>query len=65
MSTISIELTDARMQELQAVAQRLGVSLEDLVRVSIDDLLSRPDAEFMSIAEHLLHKNAELYRRLA
>jgi antitoxin FitA len=65
MSTLGIELTDERMRELRAVAQRLGVAPEDLVRVSIDDLLSRPDEEFMSAAAHLLQKNTQLYRRLA
>jgi antitoxin FitA len=65
MSTLSVELTDERMRELRAVAQRLGVAPEDLVRVSIDDLLSRPDEEFLATAAYLLQKNAELYRRLA
>jgi antitoxin FitA len=65
MSTLSIELTDERMRELRAVAHRLGVAPENLVRVSIDDLLSRPDEEFMRVAAQLLEKNAQLYRRLA
>ena len=65
MSTLSIELTEERMQNLRAAALRLGVAPEDLVRVSIDDLLSRPDEEFLTKAEYLLQKNAVLYRRLA
>ncbi len=65
MSSLTVELTDERMRELEAVAQRLGVAPEDLVRVSIDDLLSRPDEEFVRVAGYALKKNAELYRRLA
>jgi len=65
MTTLSIELTDERMRELRAVAQRLGVAPEDLVRVSIDDLLSRQDEEFLTAAAHLLEKNSKLYKRLA
>ena len=65
MSTLSIELTDEHMRELRAIATRLGVAPEDLVRVSIDELLARSDEEFLGVAEHLLQKNTELYRRLA
>jgi len=35
------------------------------VRVSIEELLVRPDEEFEKAADYLLKKNAELYRRLA
>ena len=65
MSSLTVELTDERMRELEAAAQRLGVAPEDLVRVSIDDLLSRPDEEFTRVAGYVLKKNANLYRRLA
>ena len=65
MSSLTVELTDERMRELEAAAQRLGVAPEDLVRVSIDDLLSRPDEEFTRVAGYVLKKNADLYRRLA
>jgi len=65
MSTLTVELTDERMQQLRAAAERLGVAPEDLVRVSIDDLLARPEPDFQAAADYLLKKNAELYRRLA
>ena len=65
MSTLTVELTDERMQALRAAAERLGVAPEDLVRVSIDDLLALPAADFRVAADYLLKKNAELYRRLA
>ena len=65
MATLSIELTDERMRDLRAVARRLGVAPETLVRVSIDDLLSRPTEEFLTVAAHPLQKNTQLYRQLA
>ena len=65
MSTITIAISDERLQRLREAAARLGVSPEDLVRVSIEDLLARPDETLKSAVEHVLEKNAELYRRLA
>lgn len=65
MAAISVTLSDEQMRKLEQTAQRLCVSVEDLVLFSIDDLLSRPDEAFSRAVESVLHKNAELYRRLA
>jgi antitoxin FitA len=65
MTTITIGLTDDRALRLKEMAARLGVSPEELVRVSIDELLARPDEEFERAVDYVLKKNAELYRRLA
>lgn len=46
-------------------AERFRVAPEDLIRVSLEELLTRPDEAFQSAAEYVLTKNAELYRRLA
>ncbi len=64
MSAITIALSEDRLLKLQEIAARLGVKPEDLVRVSIEELLARPDEEFERAADYLLKKNAELYRRL-
>jgi antitoxin FitA len=47
------------------MAARLGVRPEDLVRLSLEELLSRPEDDFQRAVEHVLKKNTELYRRLA
>jgi antitoxin FitA len=65
MSTLTITLSDDRLAKLQEIAARLKIKAEDLVRVSIDELLTRPEESFQQAAEHILQKNAELYRRLA
>ena len=65
MTTITIPIPDDRLIKLQAIAARLHVSPEDLVRASIDDLLARPDPAFQRAADYVLEKNAELYKRLA
>jgi len=65
MTPITISLPEDRVQRLQELASRLGVQPEDLVRLSIDELLGRPDEAFERIADYILEKNSELYRRLA
>jgi len=39
--------------------------MEDLVRVSVEDMLTQPEEEFRKAAQYVLKKNAELYKRLA
>jgi len=65
MTTITITLPDDRLLKLKERATRLSVSPEELVRVSIEELLSRPDEAFQRAVNYVLEKNAELYRRLA
>ena len=65
MSTITVALTDDALLKLQETASRLGVTAEELVRASVEELLSQPDEAFKRALDHVLRKNAELYRRLA
>jgi len=65
MTTITISLPDDRLQKLKEIATRFSVAPEELVRVSIEELLTRPEEDFRRALEYVLNKNAELYRRLA
>ncbi|MCC6298037.1 MAG: DNA-binding protein [Anaerolineales bacterium] len=65
MTTITIELPNERLQKLQEMAAKFGVSTEELVRVSVEDMLTQPEEQFRQAAEYVLKKNSELYRRLA
>ena len=38
---------------------------EEFLRRRVEQLLDRPDAEFLQAAAYVLAKNADLYRRLA
>ena len=60
-----IDLTEDQRQRLEAVARPLGVSVEELARAALVDLLSRPEPEFEAAVDEALKKNVELYRRLA
>jgi len=65
MTTVTIALPDERVRQLEEIAARLNVSVEELVRVSVEELLARPEEEFRRAADYVLCKNAELYQRLA
>lgn len=65
MTTITIEIPNERLQKLQEMAQKFGISTEELVRVSVEDMLTQPEDQFRKAAQYVLKKNAELYKRLA
>jgi len=65
MTTITIAMPEERLLKLKETATRFGVSPEELVRVSIEELLTRPEGAFKQAVDYVLDKNAELYRRLA
>ncbi|MFA6011490.1 MAG: hypothetical protein WC799_16000 [Desulfobacteraceae bacterium] len=62
---ITLSIRDDRFAKLKDMASRLHITPEELVQVSIDELLTRPDDQFKSAVDYVLKKNAELYRRLA
>ncbi len=65
MTTITIALPDDRLVKLKEIAARFNISPEELVQVSIEELLTRPDDAFERAVDYVLKKNAELYRRLS
>lgn len=65
MSTITIRLPDERLLKLKEMASAFGVTPEELVHLSVVDLLAKPEDAFEESAKRVLEKNAELYERLA
>ena len=63
--TLNLELDEQQAQQLQEAARRLNVSVNDLAKAAINDLLAKPDSDFERAATRVLKKNAELYKRLA
>lgn len=63
--SIVIELPEAQSEKLRVEAQRLGVEPRELARALVIDQLNREAADFSAAAEQVLHKNEQLYRRLA
>jgi hypothetical protein len=65
MTAVTVAFDEARLQRLHQAADRLGLSVEELVRLSVDEYLERRQEAVREAAEYVLTKNAELYRRLA
>ncbi len=65
MTTITIALHEDQLDRLKSLAQRAGVSPEELAQLGLQEWLERPREEFLEAARYVLAKNAELYRRLA
>ena len=63
--TINIDLDDEQARRLEEQAGRLNITVSDLARAAIQDLLSRQEPDFVRAVERVLNKNADLYRRLA
>lgn len=62
--SISLQLNDEQSARLEERARELGVDARELARAAVNDLLSRPAADFDRAARFVLEKNRELYRRL-
>ena len=65
MKTLEIQLPEQTASKLQQVAERLSVSPEQLLVLSIEEKLAQLDEEFRSAADYVMGKNADLYSRLA
>jgi hypothetical protein len=65
MNTITIKITDERLLKLQETANSLGVSIEELVLMGVEEVLNKPNPSFKGAMDYVLKKNAELYKRLA
>ena len=65
MTSLTIQLPDNRFSAVKEKAAQLGVSPEELVQASIEDLLARPEKDFEQAMKTILKKNLKLYKRLA
>lgn len=65
MTTLTIDLPGEQFEKLEQLAVQYQIAPEELVRLSIDELLTRPKEDFERRLGHVLEKNAELYRLLA
>jgi antitoxin component of RelBE/YafQ-DinJ toxin-antitoxin module len=64
MKTVELQVPDDVATKAEAVAIKHGVTIEQLLRLSLDEKLAR-DAELEDAVREVLAENGELYRRLA
>jgi hypothetical protein len=50
---------------LKEIAAQFGITVEELVQLSVEDLLAQPEATFRRAKDYVLNKNRDLYQRLA
>lgn len=62
--TFEVHVPDELASRIEQAATARGVSVEELVQISVEEMIER-DAQFESAAARVLEKNAELYRRLS
>jgi predicted DNA-binding protein len=65
MPTLTISLSDEELHRLEALGKREGLTVEQMVRLGINDFIGQPDDAFRAAAKRVMEKNAELYRRLS
>jgi len=65
MKELTVSEREEEFERLQGLAADLGVSLEGLARVGLEDLLGQPDEALQQATKRVLEMNRELYRRLA
>lgn len=65
MSTLELNLPEPTAEKLKLAAERLHMSPEDFLMLSLEEKLTQLDGQFQNAAEYVLEKNSELYKRLA
>jgi predicted transcriptional regulator len=65
MVTITVTLSEDRLKKLRELAKQFRIAPEELLRVSVEELIARPQEDFQKALAYVLEKNKELYKRLA
>lgn len=65
MTTVTVSLSDEEMRRLEELSAREGLTVEQMVRLGINDFIGQPDAAFRAAARRVMEMNTELYRRLS
>ena len=65
MTNLVIQMPDDTFVRLEQIALNFRLTPEELVFVSIQDLLEQSENEHQRIVKYVLAKNTELYSRLA
>ena len=65
ITTVTVSLSDEEMRRLEELSKREGLTVEQMVRLGINDFIGQPDESFRTAARRVMEKNSELYRRLS
>ena len=65
MTTVTVSLSDEEMRRLEELSKREGLTVEQMVGLSIRDFIGQSDESFLAAAKRVMEKNSELYRHLS
>ncbi|MBP0016925.1 MAG: DNA-binding protein [Cyanobacteria bacterium SBLK] len=65
MKTLTIAISDEKLQQLQKLAQKADMTPEQLLTSQLDKWLNEPEDDFQQVTRYVLEKNRELYQRLS
>lgn len=65
MVTITVTISEDRLKKLTELAKQFNIPAEELLRVSFEELVARPQEDFQKALEYVLGNYQELYKRLA
>ena len=65
MKTLEINIPDQMHERFELAAQKLGLTLEQFLQLTVEEKLDRLESNLLDATSYVLHKNEELYRRLA
>ena len=65
MSTITVSITEDSLPQLKELALNFEITPEQLVRLSVEDLLAQPNKTFQRAVDDVLDKNSKIYHHLA
>ena len=60
MTTLTITIPDDRLSKLKEMAARFQITPEELVRISLEELLTRPEDAFQRAVDFVLQKNTDI-----
>jgi len=65
MKSLEVLIEEPTVDRLEAAAEKLGITPEELLRMSVEEKLARLDEAFREAVGQVISKNAGLYKRLA
>ena len=65
MTNITIALPEDILVKVQDIADKYHISPEDLIRATVEELVTAPEESFLEAVRFILSKNRTLYERLA
>ncbi len=62
---LPFSLSDEEMRRLESLGKREGLTVEQMVRLSVCDFIGQPNDTFRAAARRVMEENVTLYRRLS